>query len=86
MGGRAAGAGGGRSGEGIHGALWETGWGGWERYWKPRCQQREGAVPGTMPLAQAVPSGAAGTEEGFPRRRTTGKRLVAQELVLRFVP
>jgi len=64
-------------------------WGALERYWKPRCQQREGAGPvwGTMPLAQALSHrGRRGRKRDFPDAERLGKRLVAQELVLRFVP
>jgi hypothetical protein len=34
---------------------WKPVWGALERYWKPACQQREGAPPlsGTLHLAQA---------------------------------
>ena len=64
-------------------------WGAWERYWKLRCQQREGAGPGSgkMHLAQALSNrGRRGRKRDFPDAERLGKRLVAQELVLRFVP
>ena len=52
------------------------------------CQQREGAGPvsGTMHLAQALSHrGRRGRKRDFPDAERLGKRLVAQELVLRFV-
>src|SRR6266851_7138202 len=71
-----AGAGGGRSGDGIHGAILEAGLG------SPgtilagnlpeagRCRPDVGSAASG---AGAVQSRAAGTEEGFPRRRTSGE-------------
>jgi len=48
---------------------------------------RGGPVSGTMPLAQALSHrGRRGRKRDFPDAERLGKRLVAQELVLRFVP
>jgi hypothetical protein len=60
-----------------------------ERYWKPRCQKREGAgsLSGTLHLAQAQSNrGRRGRKRDFPDAERLVKRLVAHELVLSFVP
>jgi transposase len=65
--------------------VWET----LERCWKPTCQKREGALPvsGTLHLAQAQSNrGPRGRKRDFPDAERLVKRLVAQELVLSFVP
>ena len=68
---------------------WKPVWGALERYWKPLCQKREGAGPmsGTLHLAQALSNrGRRGRKSDFPDAERLVKRLVAQELVLSFVP
>jgi len=68
---------------------WKPVWGALERYWKPSCQKREGAGPmsGTLHLAQAQSNrGRRGRKKDFPDAERLVKRLVAQELVLSFVP
>src|ERR1700756_3519846 len=68
---------------------WKPVWGALERYWKPICQEREGAGPtsGTLHLAQAQSNrGRRGRKKDFPDAERLVKRLVADELVLRFVP
>src|SRR5436853_2349942 len=68
---------------------WKPVWGALERYWKPRCQKREGAGPlsGTLHLAQAQSNrGRRGRKRDFPDAERLVKRLVAHELVLSFVP
>jgi transposase len=65
--------------------VWET----LERYWQPRCRTREdaGPVSGTLHLAQALSNrGARGRKKDFPDAERLVKRLVAQELILSFVP
>src|SRR5216683_4396306 len=76
-----AGAGGGRSGDGIHGAILEAGLG------SPgtilagnlpeagRCRPDVGSATSG---AGAIQSRAAGTQEGFPRCRTSGKATGSQ--------
>jgi len=64
-------------------------WGALERYWKPTCQEREGAGPmsGTLHLAQAQSNrGRRGRKKDFPDAERLIKRLVANELILSFVP
>jgi transposase len=64
---------------------WQPVWGALERYWRPTCQRREGAGPmsGKLHLAQAQSNrGRRGRKKDFP----DAERLVAQELVLSFVP
>src|SRR5207247_10459902 len=64
-------------------------WGALERYWKPRCQSREGAGrrSGRMHLAQALSNrGRRGRKKDFRDAERLVKRLVSQELVLSFVP
>jgi transposase len=68
---------------------WKPVWGALERYWKPIRQKREGAGPmsGTLHLAQAQSNrGPRGRKKDFPDAERLVKRLVAQELTLRFVP
>jgi transposase len=68
---------------------WKPVWGALERYWRPRCHKREGASPlsGTLHLAQAQSNrGRQGRKRDFPDAERLVKRLVAQELVLSFVP
>jgi transposase len=68
---------------------WQPVWGALERYWKPCCQKREGAGPmsGTLHLAQAQSNrGPRGRKKDFPDAERLVKRLVAQELILSFVP
>src|SRR6266705_595962 len=68
---------------------WKPVWGALERYWKPSCQKREGAGPmsGTLHLAQAQSNrGRRGRKKDFPDAERLVKRLVADELVLSFVP
>ena len=68
---------------------WKPVWGTLERYWKPSCQKREGAGPmsGTLHLAQARSNrGRRGRKKDFPDAERLVKRLVADELVLSFVP
>jgi len=68
---------------------WKPVWGALERYWKPICQEREGAGPksGTLHLAQAQSNrGRRGRKKDFPDAERLVKRLVADELVLSFVP
>jgi transposase len=68
---------------------WKPVWGAVERYWKPRCQSREGAgrMSGTLHLAQALSNrGRRGRKTDFRDSERLVKRLVSQELVLSFVP
>lgn len=68
---------------------WKPVWGALERYWKPICQEREGAGPmsGTLHLAQAQSNrGRLGRKKDFPDAERLVKRLVANELILSFVP
>ena len=68
---------------------WKPVWGALERYWKPICQKREGAGPmsGTLHLAQAQSNrGRLGRKKDFPDAERLVKRLVANELILSFVP
>src|SRR6266487_2757211 len=68
---------------------WKPVWGVLERYWKPICQKREGAGPmsGTLHLAQAQSNrGRRGRKNDFADAERLVKRLVAQELILSFVP
>ena len=65
--------------------VWET----LERYWKPVCGKREGAKPesGTLHLAQALSNrGRRGRKKDFRDAERLVKRLVANELILSFVP
>jgi transposase len=68
---------------------WKPVWGSLERYWKPARQKREGATPmsGTLHLCQAKSNrGPRGRKSDFVDGERMIKRLVAQELVLSFVP
>ena len=68
---------------------WKPVWGALERYWKPGRQQREGAskMSGTLHLCQAKSNrGPRGRKSDFADGERMVKRLVAQELVLSFVP
>jgi transposase len=68
---------------------WQPVWGALERYWRPSCQKREGAGPmsGKLHLAQARSNrGRRGRKKDFPDAERLVKRLVAQELILSFVP
>src|SRR5260370_2607793 len=68
---------------------WKPVWATLERYWKPARQQREGAgkVSGTLHLCQAKSNhGPRGRKNDFADGERMIKRLVAQELVLSYVP
>ena len=68
---------------------WKPVWGALERYWKPICSKREGAGPtsGTLHLAQAQSNRARrGRQSDFVDAERLVKRLVANELILSFVP
>src|SRR5579863_7201002 len=68
---------------------WKPVWGSLERYWKPARREREGASPmsGTLHLCQAKSNrGPRGRKSDFADGERMIKRLVAQELVLSFVP
>jgi transposase len=68
---------------------WKPVWGALERYWKPSCQDREGAgkMSGTLHLAQALSNrGRRGRKKDFRDAERLVKRLISQELVLSFVP
>ena len=68
---------------------WVPVWGALERYWKPICQKREGTGPtsGVLHLAQAQSNrGRRGRKKDFPDAERLVKRLVANELILSFVP
>jgi transposase len=68
---------------------WKPVWGALERYWKPSCQNREGAgkMSGTLHLAQALSNrGRRGRKRDFRDVERLVKRLISQELVLSFVP
>ena len=68
---------------------WKPVWGALERYWKPARQGREGAtqMSGTLHLAQAKSNrGPRGRKNDFADGERMVKRLVAQELILSFVP
>ena len=68
---------------------WKPVWAALERYWKPARQQREGAskMSGTLHLCQAKSNhGPRGRKNDFADAERMIKRLVAQELVLSFVP
>ena len=68
---------------------WKPVWGSLERYWKPSCQKREGAGPmsGTLHLAQAQSNrGPRGRKKDFADAERLVKRLVANELILSFIP
>ena len=68
---------------------WQGVWGALERYWRPTWQKREGAgaMSGKLHLAQAQSNrGRRGRKRDFPDAERLVKRLVAQELILSFVP
>jgi transposase len=68
---------------------WKPVWGALERYWKAARQQREGAakLAGTLHLCQAKSNrGPRGRKSDFADGERMVKRLVANELVLSFVP
>ena len=68
---------------------WQPVWGALEGYWKPTRQKREGAgaMSGALHLAQAQSNrGRKGRKKDFPDAERLVKRLVAQELILSFVP
>src|SRR6201981_2783922 len=68
---------------------WKPLWSALERYWKPSCQNREGAgkMSGTLHLAQALSNrGRRGRKKDFLDAERLVKRLVSQELNLSFVP
>lgn len=68
---------------------WQPVWGALERYWKPTRQKRAGAgaMSGALHLAQAQSNrGRKGRKKDFPDAERLLKRLVAQELILSFVP
>jgi transposase len=68
---------------------WKPVWGMLERYWKPICQSRENALAtsGTLHLAQALSNrGRRGRKKDFVDAERLVKRLVANELILSFVP
>lgn len=68
---------------------WKPVWATLERYWKPAAQQRANAATraGTLHLAQAQSNRARpGRKKDFPDAERLVKRLVADELVLSFVP
>ena len=71
------------------GQYWKPVWGALERYWKPICQKREGALAtsGTLHLAHALSNrGRRGRKKDFRDAERLVKRLVANELILSFVP
>src|SRR5262252_6602513 len=68
---------------------WKPVWGTLERYWKPSCQTRKGALAttGALHLAQALSNrGRRGRKKDFRDAERLVKRLVARELTLSFVP
>src|SRR6202162_4641251 len=68
---------------------WKPVWGALEQYWKPARQNRDGAtkMSGTLHLCQANSNrGRRGRKNDFADGERMIKRLVAQELVLSFVP
>jgi hypothetical protein len=68
---------------------WRPVWQALERYWQPERKQREGAGPkcGALHLAQAQSNRARrGRKKDFPDAERLVKRLVADELILSYVP
>jgi transposase len=68
---------------------WKPLWGALEQYWQPERQKREGArkMSGKLHLCQAKSNrGRRGRKNDFADGERLIKRLVAQELVLSFVP
>src|SRR6476660_5325981 len=65
---------------------WKPVWGALEQYWKP-TGQGTGPMSGTLHLAQAQSNrGPRGRKKDFPDAERLVKRLVANELILSFVP
>ena len=68
---------------------WKPVWEALERFWKAKCQSREGAsrMSGALHLAQALSNrGRRGRKSDFRDAERLVKRLVSAELVLSFVP
>ena len=68
---------------------WRPVWQTLEQYWKAECQKWEGAGPvsGTLHLAQAQSNrGPRGRKKDFVDAERLLRRLVAQELIMSFVP
>ena len=68
---------------------WRPVWEALEQHWRPRRRSRDGAprLAGTLHLAQAQSNrGPGGRKKDFPDAERLVKRLVAQELILSFVP
>jgi hypothetical protein len=66
---------------------WRPVWEALERYWQPRRRADARPRSGALHLAQAQSNrGAHGRKKDFPDAERLVKRLVAQELTLRFVP
>jgi len=67
---------------------WKPLWSALERYWKPSCQNREGAgkMSETLHLAQALSNRGRRGKKDFPDAERLVKRLISQELTLSFVP
>ena len=68
---------------------WKPVWEALERFWKAKCQSREGGsrMSGTLHLAQAQSNrGRRGRKSDFRDAERLVKRLVSAELVLSFVP
>lgn len=68
---------------------WRPVWQALERHWKAECPKWEGAGPmsGTLHLAQAQSNrGPRGRKRDFADAERLLKRLVAQELIMSFVP
>lgn len=68
---------------------WKPVWGVLEQYWQPTGKKREatGPMSGTLHLAQAQSNrGPRGRKKDFPDAERLVKRLVANELILSFVP
>src|SRR5437016_5611384 len=57
---------------------WKPVWGALERYWKPICRERESGRPDVgniTPGASTIESRTTGTQERFPRCRTSGEAI-----------
>ena len=68
---------------------WRPVWEALERHWQPTCRSRDerGPQSGALHLAQAQSNpGPRGRKKDFPDAERLVKRLVAQELILSFVP
>src|SRR6266702_3982756 len=68
---------------------WKPVWEALERFWKAKCQSREGAsrMSGALHLAQSLSNrGRRGRKSDFRDAERLVKRLVSAELVLSFVP